>query len=411
MLTFLEKKILSEQKNTHMQHLEDSVLYGGVEGTRQSINALRELRDMLQGKHKQDISVKWDGAPAIFAGTDPSDGEFFVSKKGVFNKNPKVYKTRAEVDADTSGDLNTKMNAALELLPLLGIKGVIQGDFLFGPGDVQNKNIGGEKYTTFHPNTIVYAFPAKSIGAKEVKKATIGVVWHTTYKGSSFETMKASYGVDVSKLKTTSKVWSQDAMLRDVSVATLTEKETKAVDAALSNAGKLFSKVAGSTLRQLEANPQLAQLIEQFNNTFVRKGEIIKDSRRHTIALQNWLKAKYKKEEDKRSSDAGKKVQQKKLAEIMSFFSKENSASLTNMFELQKQLVTAKLILINKLNDLASIDTFVKTSKGFKVTGQEGFVAIDKLGGNAVKLVDRMEFSYNNFSPNILKGWDSKGRG
>ena len=200
-------------------------------------------------------------------------------------------------------------------------------------------------------------------------------------------------------------------MLRDVSVATLTEKETKTVDAALSDAGKLFSKVAGKTLRQLEANPQLAQLIEQFNNTFVRKGEIIKDSRRHTIALQNWLKAKYKKEEDKRSSDAGKKVQQKKLAEILSFFSKENSASLTNMFELQKQLVTAKLILINKLNDLASIDTFVKTSKGFKVTGQEGFVAIDKLGGNAVKLVDRMEFSYNNFSPNILKGWDSKGRG
>ena len=126
---------------------------------------------------------------------------------------------------------------------------------------------------------------------------------------------------------------------------------------------------------------------------------------------RTWLKAKYKKEEDKRSTDAGKKVQQKKLAEILSFFSKENTASLTNMFELQKQLVTAKLILINKLNDLANIGTFVKTSKGYKVTGQEGFVAIDKLGGNAVKLVDRMEFSYNNFSPNILKGWDSKGRG
>ena len=411
MKTFSRHQILSEQKNTHMQHIEDAVIYGGVEGTRQAINALRELRNMLQGKHKQDISVKWDGAPAIFAGTDPSDGEFFVAKKGVFNKNPKVYKTRADVDADTSGDLNTKMNAALELLPLLGIKGIIQGDFLFGPGDVKSKNIGGEKYTTFHPNTIVYALPSNSIGAKEVKKATIGIVWHTTYKGSSFETLKASYGVDVNKLKSTSKVWSQDAMLRDVSVATLTEKETKEVDAALSNAGKLFSKVAGSTLRQLEANPQLAQLIEQFNNTYVRKGEIVSNSRRHTIALQTWLKAKYKKEEDKRSTDAGKKVQQKKLAEILSFFSKENTASLTNMFELQKQLVTAKLILINKLNDLANIGTFVKTSKGYKVTGQEGFVAIDKLGGNAVKLVDRMEFSYNNFSPNILKGWDSKGRG
>ena len=392
-------------------HIEDKVLYGGVEGTREAINALRELRNMLQGKHKQDISVKWDGAPAIFAGTDPSDGQFFVAKKGVFNKNPKVYKTKADVDADTSGDLNKKMNAALEELPALGIKGIIQGDFLFGPGDVSSKSIGGEKYLTFHPNTIVYAFPVKSQGAKEVKKSRIGIVWHTTYSGSSFESLTASYGVDVKKLKKTTKVWSQDAMLRDVSVATMTEKETKQVDAYLSEAGKLFSKISGSTLRQLEANQELAQLIEQFNNTFVRKGEIIKNSKRHTLALQNWLRTKYKKEEDKRSSDKGKKAQQKKLADIMTFFSKQNTMSLVNMFELQKQIVLAKIILINKLNDLANIDTFVKTSKGYKVTGQEGFVAIDKLGGDAVKLVDRMEFSYNNFSPNILKGWDSKGRG
>lgn len=405
------KGSLQEAKNTHMMHIEDKVLYGGVEGTREAINALRELRNMLQGKHKQDISVKWDGAPAIFAGTDPSDGQFFVAKKGVFNKNPKVYKTKADVDADTSGDLNKKMNAALEELPALGIKGIIQGDFLFGPGDVSSKSIGGEKYLTFHPNTIVYAFPVKSQGAKEVKKSRIGIVWHTTYSGSSFESLTASYGVDVKKLKKTTKVWSQDAMLRDVSVATMTEKETKQVDAYLSEAGKLFSKISGSTLRQLEANQELAQLIEQFNNTFVRKGEIIKNSKRHTLALQNWLRTKYKKEEDKRSSDKGKKAQQKKLADIMTFFSKQNTMSLVNMFELQKQIVLAKIILINKLNDLANIDTFVKTSKGYKVTGQEGFVAIDKLGGDAVKLVDRMEFSYNNFSPNILKGWDSKGRG
>ena len=403
------KGSLQEAKNTHMMHIEDKVLNGGVEGTRQAINALRELRNMLQGKHKQDISVKWDGAPAIFAGTDPSDGQFFVAKKGVFNKNPKVYKTKADVDADTSGDLNKKMNAALEELPALGIKGIIQGDFLFGPGDISSKSIGGEKYLTFHPNTIVYAFPVKSEGAKEVKKSRIGIVWHTTYSGSSFESLTASYGVNVKKLKKTTKVWSQDAMLRDVSVATMTEKETKQVDAYLSEAGKLFSKISGSTLRQLEANQELAQLIEQFNNTFVRKGEIIKNSKRHTLALQNWLRTKYKKEEDKRSSDKGKKAQQKKLAEIMKFFSKQNTVSLVNMFELQKQIVLAKIILINKLNDLAKIDTFVKTSKGYKVTGQEGFVAIDKLGGDAVKLVDRLEFSYNNFSPEILKGWDSKG--
>ena len=409
--SFLQNQFLSEQKNTHMTHIEDKVLYGGVDGTRQAINALRELRDMLQGKHEQSISVKWDGAPAIFAGTDPSDGKFFVAKKGIFNKNPKVYKTKADVDADTSGDLNTKMNAALEELPALGIKGVIQGDFLFGPGDVKSKKIAGQGFTTFHPNTIVYALPFNSQGAKDVRAARIGIVWHTTYKGSEFEKMRASYGVNVGALKNSRKVWSQDAMLKDVTnKATMDKAETKKVTEYLSTAGVLFKKIAGSTLRQLEAHPELPQLIEQYNNTFVRKGAMIPDSRRHVLGLQNWLTSRYKKEMDKRSTDKGKKAQQAKLNAIMTFFSKKNTAGLIAMFELQKNIVLAKLILINKLNSLANIEAFVKTRKGYKVTGQEGFVAIDKLGGDAVKLVDRMEFSYNNFSPDVLKGWDTASR-
>ncbi len=103
------KETLTEQKNTHMTHIEDKVLYGGVNGTREAIFALRSLRDMLKGEHDGNVSVKWDGAPAIFAGTDPNDGKFFVAKKGIFNKNPKVYKTAADVDADTSGDLAVKL--------------------------------------------------------------------------------------------------------------------------------------------------------------------------------------------------------------------------------------------------------------------------------------------------------------
>jgi len=115
-------QFIAEQKNTHMTHLEDKVLYGGVNGTRQAIFALRDMRDMLSGKKEGNVSVKWDGAPAIFAGTDPRDGQFFVAKKGIFNKNPKVYKTPAEVDADTSGDLAAKLKDALKYLPALGIK-------------------------------------------------------------------------------------------------------------------------------------------------------------------------------------------------------------------------------------------------------------------------------------------------
>ncbi|MEK9698213.1 MAG: DUF6267 family protein, partial [Candidatus Poseidoniales archaeon] len=252
MQMFLEhSELLYEEKNTHMTHIEDQVLYGGVDGTRQAINALRGLRDMLQGSHKGSVSVKWDGSPAIFAGTDPSDGKFFVAKKGIFNKSPKVYKTKSDVDLDTTGDLNKKLNIALQELPALGIKGVIQGDFLYGPGDLKKKRIDGESYITFHPNTIVYAVPAGSPEAREITQSKIGIVWHTSYNGSSFENMKASYGVDVSKLRRSKSVWSQDAMLRDVTDATMSAAETKKVNDHLSKAGKIFSKIAGSTLRQL----------------------------------------------------------------------------------------------------------------------------------------------------------------
>ena len=123
-----------------------------------------------------------------------------------------------------------------------------------------------------------------------------------------------------------------------------------------------------------------------------------------------WISTKYQKEIDARKTEKGKSAQQAKLDDLLSFFSKENMPSLIKMFELQKLIVVAKLELINKLNRLQNVDTFVKTRNGYKVTGAEGYVAIDKLGGDAVKLVDRMEFSYNNFSPDIVKGWDSTSR-
>ena len=256
----------------------------------------------------------------------------------------------------------------------------------------------------------MYAIPSNSDAAKQVKKARIGIVWHTTYKGKTFESMRASYGVDVSKLRSSSKVWSQDAMLRDLSVATLSKSETDEVNDKLSQIGKLFNQISGSTLRELESNQSLAQLIEQFNNTFVRKGQVIGDTRKHTSALLKWVKDKYKTEAQKRKTPKGQRAQIDKLKDILTFFSPTNRSSLEKMFELQKLIVEVKLKLIGKLNKLSSIDTFVRTSKGYKVTGAEGFVAIDKLKGDAVKLVDRMEFSYNNFSPDILKGWQSASR-
>lgn len=393
-----------------MTHIEDKVLYGGVNGTREAILALRSLRDMLKGVHNGSVSVKWDGAPAIFAGIDPRDKRFFVAKKGIFNKNPKVYKSPGDVDADSSGDLATKLKLALKYLPELGIKGVIQGDFLFSSSDLKTETIKGEKYVTFHPNTILYAVPANSPAAKEIRAAKLGIVWHTTYTGSTFESMKASYGVNVAKLGKSKNVWSQDAMLRDLTNLTMSAKDTEEVNEYLSEAGKIFNKISGSTLRQLEANQELARLIETYNNTFVRKGEVIQNTQRHVAGLIRHIQSKYEKAAAERKTEKGKSAQYKKRDELLKFFSEQNKNSLKLMFDLQKFIVLAKLKLINILNRLAKVKHFVKTSTGYKTTGPEGYVAIDKLGGDAVKIVDRMEFSYNNFSPDILKGWDKPGR-
>ena len=398
-------------KNTHMTHIEDLILDGGVKGARQAILALRSLRDMLSGNSKKsvDITVKWDGAPAVFAGEDPRDGSFFVAKKGIFNANPKIYKSHEDIKADTSGDLTKKLILAFDELQKLGIKGVIQGDFMFDNSDLKKETIDGKSFLVFHPNTIAYTVPADSTLAKEIESAKIGIVWHTIYTGSTFETMQAEFGREiVPKLKKNKSVWMVDATLPDLSgTATLTAKETAAVTKNLSEAGKLFKQIASSTLKEIEQNKELNTVINVYNNRKVRNQERITDTKKHATGLVMFVNDRYAKEIDKRSTDKGKQGQISKRDELLKFFSKGNIKNLQKIFEMQNFVVDSKLIIINKLNKLSNIGTFVKTKSGFKVTNPEGFVAIDRMEGGAVKLVDRMEFSANNFSKDIIKGWDN----
>jgi hypothetical protein len=399
---------LIEDKNTHMEHLEDAVLNGGVTGARQAINLLRSMRDMLSGSSSRGVSttVKWDGAPAIFAGQDPSDGRFFVAKKGVFAKNPKVYKTPDEVDADTKGDLAVKLKLALKHLPALGINGVIQGDFLFSKSDLKSETHDGEKVTTFHPNTIVYAVPSKSEMGRAIRSAKIGIVWHTVYTGTSFENMKASFGKEIAtKLKKTKDVWSVDAMFTDVSgSATFTEKENKEVTKFISTAGKIFSKLDAKTLNSISDNPELLQKVKTHFNSKVRAGQKITNVKSHVRGLVNYITEFYGKQADKRSTPKGKKVQTDKRDDILKFFSSANVKNLENIFLMMNALIDAKELVIKKMDQASNIDTLLRTKDGFIVTAPEGYVAIDN-DGSALKLVNRMQFSHANFSDDYIKGW------
>jgi hypothetical protein len=402
-------KYIVEAKNTHMEHVEDLIFNEGVVGTRKAINFLRDLRDMLAGHTKGGVTrtVKWDGAPAVFAGVDPSDGKFFVAKKGVFNKNPKVYKTPADVKGDTSGDLQAKLLVALSEFSKLGIKkGVFQGDLMFTKGDVRKEDIDGDSYFTFQPNTIVYAVPVKSPLGRSISRAKIGIVWHTTYTGASFDTMSASFGKDIaSTFNNVASIWQTDATYQDESGrATFTDKETEQVTDKLAAVGRVFNNTPAELINYWHQNPKLLDLVKIFNNSYVRQGKRI-NPRTHTQAFMNWMTDRYKKELAKLKTPASQAKKKAEMKETMRIFSKFRKGQIQNVWTLMVLLADAKQLIINKMNQAGSLKTFLRTRSGFKVTAPEGFCAIDHLSNDAVKIVDRMEFSKANFSPDIIKGW------
>lgn len=397
-----------EGKNVHLEHIEDMVFNEGVTGTRNAILFLRNLRDMLSGSSSRslDITTKWDGAPAIFAGIDPADDVFFVAKKGLFNTDPQMYKTEEDIRTKLSGDLQDKFLVALREFKKLGIKsGVYQGDLMFTKSDISKEKIKGEDYITFQPNTIVYAVPATSPLASKIRKANIGVVWHTTYTGSSIDSMSASFGKPiVDKLASVSSVWMDDATYKDASgTATFTKKETDNLTSILSQAGKVFKLLPTAALNDIAGEKEFLVRLKAFNNTKVRKGKPITNARKHVVELIKYFREHYEKEADKRKSDKGKQAQVEKMKKLMSYFDNHKN-DLIKIYELVILLTNAKGMIVNKLNQVSSIPTFLRTTSGFKVTDQEGYVAIDKVGG-AVKLIDRMEFSKSNFSPDVIKGW------
>ena len=403
-------QFLTESKegaNLHLEHLEDEVLNNGINGARNAINFLQSLRNMLAGHSTSKVSVttKWDGAPAVFCGTNPDNGKFFVGTKGVFNANPKLNYTDDDIDANHASEgLNAKLKVALRYLPKLGIKGILQGDMMFSKGDIKTQTIDGEKYITFQPNTIVYAVPADSKLARTMLAAQMGIVFHTSYTGKTFSDLKSSFNIDIKNLTTTKDVWFRDAYFFDASgTATFTEAETKQITSILSQAGRTLQSINSLNLNRIAANDTILTYIKTFNNTKVREGQAIKNTKEHTAELLRWVEAKLNKNISDAKMEKTKQKYIKEKTEIMRFF-RAAVPDFKNIFDLMNLIVDAKNMIVKTLQQIKQITgTFLKTDDGFKVTNPEGFVAVSKTSGGAVKLIDRLEFAHANFT--AAKNW------
>tara|TARA_A100001011_G_scaffold35883_1_gene34188 strand:- start:2456 stop:3658 length:1203 start_codon:yes stop_codon:yes gene_type:complete len=399
---------MAKAKNLHLEHLEDQIILQGIDGGRGSIIFLRELRDMLKGNAsgRVNMTVKWDGAPAIFCGPHPETKEFFVAKKSLFNKTPLYYTSEQEIkDApELSGDLESKFLDSFKYFSKLGMKEILQGDLMF-TSDKKKVTIDGEKFITFQPNTILYMVQEDSKIGKEINNAKIGIVFHTTYTGSTIEDLSASFGAKLPNGN--NDIWMDDATYKDVTgYGSMTAKETLALTQSLTNTGKQFHKIKRKDLNKFM---QLQQLLKSkgavgasymtYTNALIRGGKFKPNGQEYiNFVTDHWrdkVVAKLKTEKNRKiKEEIGMQIESE-LRALRGFID-----ALT-LF--QKHLVEGKQLIITALNRVKSVGTFKKTDKGFETVNPEGYVAIDRNGG-AVKLVDRMEFAYNNFT--AQKNWD-----
>lgn len=410
---------MASKKNLHLEHIEDEILNFGTYGARESIEFLQSLRDMLSGKATKTMKVttKFDGAPAIFCGRDPLDGRFFVGTKGVFNKDPKVIKDPEDIiSLGYMGDLADKLRICLRELPTVLIpKGVIlQGDLLWVKSDLKTDKIDGREYTIFQPNTIVYAVERNSDLDKKIRSVDLGIVFHTTYRGPNLPSMTASFGADLAPLVDSPTVWYANADYDDFSGSvTMTKNETRKVTQMLSEAGKTFRKIQTKNLdsflkwQDTLTGTRMGLLFKTYNNKYIRKGERFEKPSTHVKGYIQFFKEEYTKRFiDKVKTEKAKQKHREQLVEHLKYIGKykttiERSCVLYNHF------LEAKNLIVKKLDRGVRRfpATFVRIDSGYKVVNEEGYVAIDLASGNAVKLVDRLEFSYNNF--NGLKNWSS----
>ena len=402
MIRFQEFLTEAAGKNLHLEHIEDEILNSGIHGGRAAINFIQSLRDMLAGTAKTSVNVstKWDGAPAIFAGTDPSDGQFFVAKKSVFNKNPILYKK--ESDIDVTGDLGEKFKVALKEFSKLDIKGVLQGDLLYTSLD---SSIAG--HWTFQPNTIMYAVPKDSDIGTKIAKSKIGIVWHTTYSGDTLEDMTATFGVS-QPLKKVSSVWHTDASYKDVSgSAKMTTAETTKVTGDLSGAGSTFRKINSKKIGRgnpLQNTLPASAQWKTYQNSLIRNQTKFRGGRMQVADYFKFVHEAFLKITATKKTEKTKKEWSKRK-EMFFKELRNHTRNMVAVTEFMGHIVNAKMKIIDKLNSIKQLgmSTFVKTSDGFKVTTPEGYVVADSTQ-KAVKLVDRLEFSFNNFT--TQKNWD-----
>ena len=393
----------------HLEHLEDEMLNYGVEWCHAAVSFLKELRKMIGKKASGSLmQTKWDGAPSVVCGKHPLTGRFFVGTKSVFNKTePKLCYFDENVDSyySTIPDLRDKLKVALREFKKLDINGVIQGDLLY-TDDVVEEEINGQKLYTFKPNTITYAIPVDHPLGEQCRASKIGVVFHTHYSGDDLESMQAQGGVPDSMIGSTSDVLNikNTTPMNQVNFSTAEftqfDRHVAEIERMCGFSGDFLDELLGLKGTKGDAKWHIASYMKQFFNDQIKKAQTISNPEKTLADMINFYDGKVNAAASKLSPKT--QVQKKNLIYASQNYAVENADKFKGVLKLYKELQALKTMVIGKLDELEkTIQTYVMTDKGYKITGHEGYVL--HKDGDMIKFVNRIEFSYNNFT--LAKQW------
>ena len=392
----------------HLEHIEDDILNHGSAGCVASVSAMQELLRMLGKKPSSGyMQTKWDGAPSVVCGKHPVNGMFFVGTKSVFNKtDPKICYTQNDVDihyGDASPDLKSKLKMCIQYFPSLNMGTVCQGDLLF-TSDVKTEEIDGEKLYTFKPNAITYGIPTDHPLGQQIKTAKIGIVFHTSYTGTEVATMTAKAGAP--KMKSTSEVFlvENDTPMDDISVdrSTLSkfEQNVSIVESMCKKSEVFLDHLVDNMGTTGNKKFHVASYLKQFFNAEIRGGRSIGNAQTTLKALGEFYHEKMMAVIDKLKSDKTIMERRKQMYDGIEYLEK-NEQNFVAMLTLYTKIIECKDLVMSQLDHLETFKTYVQTDKGYKVTNPEGYVLHHN--GDMIKLVNRIEFSYINFT--LAKSW------
>ena len=402
--TYLKEDVGTE-KFLHLDHLEDLPILKGRDGITKVLGILGSIINQMHQVEGDDIDVttKWDGAPNLTMGINPENGKFFVGTKSIFNKlTPKINYTNEDIEKNhEQPELQKKLKYALKHFKDLGIKNILSGDLMFIDSDVDSKTVDGVDSYTFRPNTITYVIDKDSELGKKIKKAKIGIIFHTEYKGSTMKNLTGNLHVSLRRLNRSPLVWFENANFQMVAPEVPNGDTLKKMHKEMDNLRFLFDQLDKNLLDKLDNDNELRDVFSQFINFLVRTDNNKAKPVDKLKMFGQYLKDKYVGQASTKKTDASKLRTDTKMKYVQSVV-KSHIKTFVTLLKIHGVIADIKMNILDNIKQKDEMKSYIEKDDKMTRTKPEGFVAVSDSYGT-VKLIDRSTFSKENF--NLPKNW------